>query len=255
MIRIDNVSMYYPVPRKLKELLVQPFKRNPKYKALFEISLDIKTGERLAFLGPNGAGKTTLLKLVGGLLYPTEGNIYVNGFNTITDNARSRRSVGFVLNEERSFYWRLTGVQNLQFFGALDNLEGKELKQAIELLISLVGLEEFAHKLVATYSSGMKQRLAIARGLLANPDILILDEPTKALDPEAVDDIKDIIVNRIHKSKERTMLIATHNFGEAEALCDKICILKKGVLLSQQKLSVLKTSNPSLIDYYRQTVA
>jgi ABC-2 type transport system ATP-binding protein len=182
-------------------------------------------------MGVNGAGKTTLLKLVGGLLYPTAGSIHVDGFDTIRQSNKAKSSVGFVLNEERSFYWRLSGVQNMEFFAALDNLHGTSLRKKIDYLLGLVGLDEAGSKLFANYSSGMKQRLAIARGLIADPSILILDEPTRTLDPVATRDIKDILLDRVHSGRRRTLLIATHSLSEAEALCNKICFMKKGRIL------------------------
>ena len=165
MIQIKDVSMRFPVPKRYVDYLL--FKESNYFNAITDINLDISEGDRVAFLGVNGAGKTTLLKLIGGLLYPTSGEIDVNGYNAIKDNLRARKSVGFVLNEERSFYWRLTAVQNLEFFGVLDNLKGLDLTNKITALLKLVGLGDAQHKLVATYSSGMKQRLALARGAIA----------------------------------------------------------------------------------------
>lgn len=230
MIEIQNIKMNYPVPKRYIDYILHSFQKQ-YFTALLDINLQIDEGDRVAFLGPNGAGKTTLLKLISGLLFPSKGKISVDGFDTVKDNLKARKNVGFVLNEERSFYWRLTGKQNLEFFGALDNLYGKELDERIKLLLKLVGLEESGDKLFAGYSSGMKQRLAIARGLLSDPKILILDEPTRTLDPISAEDIKNIINKRIHEDKERTLLIATHRLDEAAELCNKVCIMKKSLIL------------------------
>ena len=219
--------MRYPMPKRYVEYITKPFK-SESFTALHGVSMTIKTGDRVAFLGANGAGKTTLLKLIGGLLYPGSGTITVNNFDTISDNLKARKSVGFVLNEERSFYWRLSGTQNMEFFGSLDNLHGARLKSKVQALLHLVGLEEAGKKLFAGYSSGMKQRLAIARGLLSDPPILILDEPTRTLDPVAVKDVKNILLERVHANRERTLLIATHSLYEAQTLCNKFCFMKKG---------------------------
>lgn len=253
MISINQVSMYYPQQRRIRQALLRPFSKRTYFHALENIDLDIRHGDRVAFLGANGAGKTTLLKLVGGLLYPTRGNIRINGYDTVKSNLEARKSVGFVLNEERSFYWRLTGWQNLEFFAALENMVGTRMKKRVNELIDLVGLSESAHKLVATYSSGMKQRLAIARGLLSDPGILILDEPTKALDPVAVQQVKELITDNIHQDKKRTLLIATHSFGEAESLCNRVCIMKKGSILSERKLAAIQEES-SLYHFYKQTI-
>jgi ABC-2 type transport system ATP-binding protein len=254
MIQVNNVSMLYPVERRFGDYILHPFRKKERYLALKDIHLNIPSGKSVAFLGTNGAGKTTLLKLIGGLLYPTKGEIYVNGLNTMKKNKEARKSVGFILNEERSFYWRLTGRQNLEFFGALENLHGRILKDKIDELMDQVGLQEHAHRLVAGYSSGMKQRLAIARGLLSDPAILILDEPTRALDPEGVEEIRDLIVNRINRHEGRTLLIATHRMKEAEDLSDLICVMKKGRIMAQGSLEDIRSNYHSLSEFYMQTI-
>ncbi len=245
MITAENIYMHYPVPKKYIEYITKPFKQD-KFTALHGLNFKIETGDRIAFLGTNGAGKTTFLKIIGGLLYPTSGNLNVNGHDTTKENLKARKNVGFVLNEERSFYWRLSGKQNLEFFGTLDNLHGDELQYKVQELIRLVGLEDAQNKLFAGYSSGMKQRLAIARGLLSDPDILILDEPTRTLDPISAEDISHIISDRIHSKKGRTLLIATHSLTEAQALCNKACIMKKGRILVYTEIEKLLTEYGTL---------
>ena len=253
MISIQNVKMNYPIPKRYIDLIFHPI--NKKYfTALHKMNFEIREGDRIAFLGANGAGKTTLLKLIGGLLYPTSGNVYVNNFDTIKQNLKARKCVGFVLNEERSFYWRLTGIQNLRFFGILDNWKGAALEKKIEELILMVGLENAANKVFAGYSSGMKQRLAIARGLLSDPDILILDEPTRTLDPISAGDIKNIITQRIHEKKERTLLIATHKLDEAQALCNQVCIMKSGRILIHSSLEELLAQYITLDNCYKSII-
>ncbi|MBB5441231.1 ABC-2 type transport system ATP-binding protein [Pedobacter sp. AK017] len=253
MITLNNVSMHFPVPKRYLDYLRHPF-RSAQFIALTKVNMTIETGDRVVFLGVNGAGKTTLLKLIGGLLYPTSGEILVNGFNTVSQNLEARGDVGFVLNEERSFYWRLTGRQNLDFFGMLDNLNADLLKTRIHELFHLVGLDGAADKAVANYSSGMKQRLALARGLLNEPQILILDEPTRTLDPQAVIDIKDLISHKIHDNRKITLLIATHKFDEAEELCTKICIVKQGQIVAYQRMKDVKENFGSIADFYHTTM-
>ena len=218
------------------------------------MNLTIDTGDRVAFLGVNGAGKTTLLKLIGGLLYPTKGIIMVDGYNTVRQNLKARKNVGFVLNEERSFYWGLTGKQNLEFFGTLDNISPCVLSERIDQLINLVGLDYAADKPVSTYSSGMKQRLAMARGLISDPTTLILDEPTRALDPSAVIDVKKIILNKLHKDG-RTLLISTHRFDEAQDLCNKVCVMLGGKLLSYSSIEDVNLKYKSIEEYYHHIMS
>jgi len=185
--------MSYPRPRRYLDYLLRPFARPQYFTALRGINLTIDRGECVALLGPNGAGKTTLLRLIGGLLFPTSGTVTVNRFDSYKNNDEVRGMVGYVLNEERSFFWRLTGRQNLEFFGALENLWGERLRYRIDSLIESVGLEDARDKHVSDYSSGMRQRLAIARGLLADPPILLLDEPTRCLDPIGAQAVRELI--------------------------------------------------------------
>jgi len=159
------------------------------------------------------------------------------------------------MNEERSFYWRLSGVQNLEFFGVLDNLSGRDLHQRIAELIELVGLQDSAHQNVASYSSGMRQRLAIARGLMADPDVLILDEPTRTLDPVAADDLTRLISDRIHRDGQKTLLIATHRLDEVAALCRRMCVIQKGHVVAMDDVAEVQGREGSLLAYYREQVA
>jgi ABC-2 type transport system ATP-binding protein len=246
--------MAFPIAKRYRELLVHPFRSRRVKTALTGASFGVQKGDRIAIMGPNGAGKTTLLKLIGGLLLPTEGDIIVNGFNTLHQSSAARKSVGFVLNEERSFFWRLTGVQNLEFFGALDNLWGVDLRDRIRELIYLVGLEG-AEQPVGAYSSGMKQRLALARGLIADPEVLILDEPTRALDPIACDELTELIISRIHNGSRKTLLIATHRLDEATKLCNKVVIVDEGRIKGFDCIADLTADGITLSQYYRRRLA
>jgi ABC-2 type transport system ATP-binding protein len=255
LILARDVTMQFPVTKRYRELLVHPTQPRRMVTALKSVSLQVEKGERIALLGPNGAGKTTLLKLVGGLLLPTKGEIVVNGYDTLRHNDAARKSVGFVLNEERSFFWRLNARQNLEFFAALDNLSGKAMEERIRELIHFVGLELHSDKSVSTYSSGMKQRLALARGLIAEPEVLILDEPTRALDPVACEDMNDLIIERLHKGSRKTLLIATHRLEEAMRLCDKVLIINQGQVMAFDRISDLTANGITLSDFYRRNVS
>jgi ABC-2 type transport system ATP-binding protein len=254
IISVRNVTMRFPLPKRYRELALQPFKPRRVFTALSHASFDVEKGDRIAVLGPNGAGKTTLLKLIGGLLLPSEGEIIVNNFSTLHHNNAARRSVGFVLNEERSFFWRLNAIENLEFFGALDNLWGADLHARITELIQLVGLEAAAEKPIAGYSSGMKQRLALARGLIAEPEVLILDEPTRALDPVACEVMIEMILDRVYQDARKTLFIATHRLEEVLKLCNKVMVIDKGQIRSFDRLDDLDRSSISLSQYYRQNV-
>lgn len=243
--------MQYPLPKRYREYVLKPFAKPKTVTALHGVDMQIERGDRVAFMGANGAGKTTLLKLIGGLLYPSSGSIQINGKDTVKNNLHARLSVGYVLNEERSFYWRLSGRQNLRFFGALDNLHGADLEKRIDELLGLVEMDEAADVRVSNYSSGMKQRLAIARGLLADPEILILDEPTRTLDPIGAEKIKRLIMDKVHAEEKRALLIATHRIEEATELCNKVVVIKKGRILAYERKEDILKEYADLGAYYK----
>ncbi len=255
IISVRDVTMRFPIPKRYREIVLHPFRARQVCTALVGASLEVRAGDRIAVMGPNGAGKTTLLRLMGGLFLPTQGDVIVNGFSTLERNVDARKSVGFVFNEERSFFWRLDAIQNLEFFGALDNLWGDELKQRIEQLIAMVGLENAARKPISTYSSGMKQRLALARGLIGEPEILILDEPTRALDPMACDELTELLVERLHRGAQKTLLIATHRPEEAMKLCDKVMLIDQGHVKALDNIADLTASGITVSQYYRKHLA
>ena len=256
MIKIKEVTLGFPRVKRYRDYILHPFRGRETKDAVKNVNLSIAKRDHIAILGENGAGKTTLLKLIGGLLYPTKGSIFINDYDTCKDNLKVRKIVGYVLNEDRSFYWRLTGKQNLSFFGALDNLYGKRLHNRIHLLMSMVGLEHCMNDPVRNYSSGMRQRLAIARGLLANPECLILDEPTRTLDPLGAENIRNIILNNICATNVKTLIVATHQITEAEVLCNKVCVMKKGSLIAFEEIESLKDSyTDGLNEYYKNVMS
>jgi len=252
LIGVQRVTMRFPVPKRYREWVLAPLRPRRVFTALTNANLEVQTGDRIAVMGPNGAGKTTLLKLIAGVLLPTEGKVLLNGHNTLEQNTAPRSSVGFVFNEERSFFWRLTGKQNLEFFGALDNLYGRQLHERIEYLLELVGLPDAGDKVVSAYSTGMKQRLALARVLMVEPDVLILDEPTRALDPVACDEIIELISTTIHRNLRKTLLIATHRPEEASLLCNKVIVVEGGTIRGSESIEELNAKGITVLDYYRQ---
>ena len=254
LVSVKGVSMQFPITKRFRELALQPFRPRRLFSALTAVTLDVLRGDRIAVLGPNGAGKTTLLKLMGGLLLPTEGEVVVNGVSTLAHNTAARKSVGFVMNEERSFFWRLSALQNLEFFAALDNQPADTLRDRCLELIHFVGLEAHADKPVATFSSGMKQRLALARGLLGEPEVLILDEPTRTLDPMAYEEFAGLINERLHKDSGKTILIATHRLDEALRLCEKVLVVNQGRLAGFDRTQDLAGRGITLADYYRHSI-
>jgi len=196
--------------------------------ALKGLSLNISRGEVFALLGPNGSGKSTSLKLISTVLMPDRGIILVNGAETRHQARRVRQQVGFALASERSFFPRLTIRENLEFFAALENVARAERMNRIQTVLSDVQLDAHAGKQVMKLSSGLQQRLGIARALIKQPRVLLLDEPTRSLDPSAAEHLWRLVCQLA--ATGITVLIATHNFTEAASVSDRIAVLQKGQL-------------------------
>lgn len=207
------------------------FKRKKKkIRAVDGIDFKVKKGEIFGLLGENGAGKTTTIKMLITLLAPTEGECKVLGFDTYKEAEKVRPDINFVFGGEMGVYRRLSARDNLLYFAGLYKIKGAEAKKRTEELLKLVELEEAADRLVETYSKGMIQRLQIARGLINNPKIIFMDEPTVGLDPVGANMLRDII--RKMKAEGRTVVLTTHYMQEADELCDNIAIINKGKIVA-----------------------
>ncbi|HZU86606.1 MAG TPA: ABC transporter ATP-binding protein [Anaerolineaceae bacterium] len=198
--------------------------------ALNDLSFQARPGEVLGLLGPNGAGKTTTVRLLNGLFKPSAGQMRVLDLDPVTQGDQVRRQTG-VLTETPALYERLTANQNLEFFATLAGMSSAERKARIRELLSFFELSERANDRAGAYSKGMKQRLALARALLAHPAVLFLDEPTSGLDPEAALQVHELIAG-VRSHNGQTVLLCTHNLVEAQRLCDRVAILKNGHLLA-----------------------
>ena len=222
-------------------------RRKPKLTyALQSLSLSVARGEVLSLLGPNGSGKSTTLKLIATVLLPDQGTVLVNGSDTRTDEPGVRRQVGLALSSERSFFPRLTARENLGFFAALENIAGPECQDRVDSVLERVGLIEEADKQVMKLSSGLYQRLGIARALIKNPPVLLLDEPTRSLDPGAASRIWTLIGWLADSGI--TMVVATHNFQEAISISNRVAVVERGRLLGIQ--SVAHCHAQQLQSYY-----
>jgi ABC-2 type transport system ATP-binding protein len=224
----DGLSKSFGRRRSLAALLRHPLQRAEMTKALDGVELSVHQGEIFGLLGPNGAGKTTLLKILSGLVLPDKGQARVNGADIASQEMAVRRAIGYVTSDERSFYWRLSGRQNLIFFARLFHVPEATIPQRVADLLERVDLSSKASEPFSAYSSGMKQRLAIARALLHAPPILFLDEPTRSLDPVTARHIRDFIRDQLSGEEGKTILLATHNLHEAAALCHRMAILNRG---------------------------
>lgn len=203
-------------------------KRNT-VRAIDDISFDIKKGEVFGLLGPNGAGKSSTIKILTTLLSPTHGKVSILGMDLLKEEKKIRSRINFVFGGERNLYWRLTARENLDYFCRLYKINKTERKLKISYLLKLVGLSEKADERVENFSKGMKQRLQIARGLINDPEILFLDEPTIGLDPIGAKDLQNIIKNLSNNGT--TILLTTHYMYEADFLCNRIGIINKGKIV------------------------
>lgn len=221
-IDIRGVSKSYPAEQGWRQMLTL---RPQMREALVDITLSIRRGECFGLLGLNGAGKTTLLKIISTLTFPDSGSIAVLGADVRKNAKAVRASIGLCTSDERAFYLRISARENLQFFGRLQGLDAKRLRRRIAELADQVGLAERLDSPVQTYSTGMRQRLALVRALLTDPPVVILDEPTKALDPLSAVAFRTAIREELVKAQGRTVLLATNQLDEAWSACDRVAIL------------------------------
>jgi ABC-2 type transport system ATP-binding protein len=211
-IAVSNLVKRFPLSRGIAEIVRQPFARCWT-TALDGLDLEVGQGEIFGLLGSNGAGKTTLLKILCTLLLPTEGSAAVAGHDVVQAPASVRQAVGYCLDTERSFYFRLTGRQNLAFFAALNNLESRHATDRIAEL---------------TYSKGMQQKLGLIRALMSDPAVLLLDEPTKSLDPAAAAEFRRLVRNTLVDRFGKTILLVTHSLEDAAECCDRVALMSQG---------------------------
>ncbi len=199
--------------------------------ALKGLSFSVEDGEVMGLLGPNGAGKTTLIKILTTLLLPTKGTAFVNGHDVVKESLKVRASIGAMLMGERGLYWKLTGRENLEYFGKLHHVPSRVIRRRIDELSALLEMEEFLDRLVETYSSGQKMRVAFARSLIHDPPVLLLDEPTNTLDVRQARTLR-AMVRKLNEEQEKTILYCTHMMHEAEELCHRVAIIDQGTLLA-----------------------
>jgi ABC-2 type transport system ATP-binding protein len=201
------------------------------------VYLDVQPGQILALLGQNGAGKTTTVRMLTSVLSPTRGRAFVAGYDVVTQAEKVRASVG-VLTEQHGLYARMSAEEYLDFYGRIYGLTGSERRDRSRYLLEYFGLSDVVHQRCGEYSKGMRQKLALARAMLHNPPVLLLDEPTSAMDPEGARLVRDEIASL--RSDKRTIIICTHNLSEAETLADRIAIIYRGRILLEGKLPELK---------------
>jgi len=212
-------------------------KKFDDFTAVNDVSLEVKPGQVLALLGPNGAGKTTTVRMLTSVLKPTRGWARIAGHDVVQEPSAVRASVG-VLTEQHGLYGRMPAQDYLDFFGQVYGMNKQFRQERIHHLMDILGLSGNMGRKIAEYSKGMRQKLALARALLHNPPVLLLDEPTSAMDPESAKLVRDSI--HALRSDRRTIIICTHNLAEAEELADQIAIIREGTIIASGSPTVLK---------------
>lgn len=235
-VKIENLTKTY-LTRQRRGL----FKSEKKsVEALKGVSFEIQPGEIFGLLGPNGAGKTTLIKCLTTLLLPTSGEAWINGYHLTQEDNLIRASVGCMLMGERGLYWKLTGRENLIFFGALYQLNAAERRRRTDEIIKRLDLASIADRTVETYSSGQKMKLAFAKALINDAPLLILDEPTNTLDLPSARELR-MVVRELNEAG-KTVIYTTHIMAEAETMCDRVAIIDRGQVLALGTVAGLKAS-------------
>lgn len=214
-----------------RDLALYPL-RHSSQVAVEDVTLEVPQGVLFGVLGENGAGKTTLIRMLSTTLLPTSGRAVVGGHDIVREPLAVRKVIGLVGGDERTFYWRLTGRQNLEFFAALYHLPWRVSRGRVAELLDTLDVTSYADRRFNTYSTGIRQKFAIARGLLTDPQVLFLDEPTRALDPLAAEEVRRYVADHVVGRLGYTVLLATHTLSEAESICHRVAILRHGRLVA-----------------------
>ncbi|MGB6625701.1 MAG: ABC transporter ATP-binding protein [Candidatus Acidiferrales bacterium] len=230
-IRVQNLEKYFPPAHSGWRAFLQPFTR-PTLCALAGISFTAARGEAVALIGANGAGKSTLLRVLATLLLPTRGTAEIGGCDVVREGAHARRQLGYHTGGEEGFYGRLTGRENLLLFGTMNNLSAADARQRVAEMRELLDIGDSLDRQVRSYSTGMLQRLSLARALLHGPSVLILDEPTRSLDMVAAADFRRFLKSQILGQRGTTLLFASHVLEEVDELAGRVALLHAGRLLA-----------------------
>lgn len=213
-------------------------KRFGEIQAVDNVSFTVNKGEIFGLLGENGAGKTTTLRMLATMLKPTGGTALLEGLDVVKEPEKVRAHIGILFGGETGLYDRLTAAENITYFGELNDLDGKFIRKRIEELADIFGMKEYINRRASKLSKGMKQKVAFARSIIHNPDIMLFDEPTSGLDVSAIREVHDFILNC--RSEGKTIIFSSHTMSEVEKLCDRIGIIHKGKLMDVGTIDALK---------------
>lgn len=206
--------------------------------ALENLSFSIQKGEILGLLGENGAGKTTTLRILSTLLKPSSGTVSINGYDVVSDAMKVRQQIGFLFGSEVSLYDRLTGRENIKYFGQLYGMSNIDLNKRIDNIIEEFGMKEYIDRRVSVLSRGMKQKIAIARSMIHSPTVILFDEPTTGLDVNSTRLIHEYVLHC--KKNNKTIIFSSHSMHDVEKLCDKVLVINKGKFIEKGNVLSLK---------------
>ncbi|MEA2718765.1 MAG: type transport system ATP-binding protein [Candidatus Eremiobacteraeota bacterium] len=233
MLTVEHVDKSFPVSHGFGAMLRSLSGHHPpRRQVLFDVNLRVARGELFGLLGPNGAGKSTLLKLLATLTVPDRGRMTIDGIDVSAEPLEAKRRIALCASDERSFYFRLTARQNLEFFGALMGLSRKQLRRRIDECVELVDLTSHLDRRLGGFSSGMRVRMTVARALLADPSILFFDEPTRAVDPVHAEDVRKLIRRDLVENAGKTVILATNLLDEAWEVCDRVAVVNNGRIVA-----------------------
>jgi ABC-2 type transport system ATP-binding protein len=245
---VDRLVKSFPIMYGIMPA-IKHFGRIPRREVLHGISLSVRRGELFGLLGANGAGKTTLLKMLATLSIPDSGTIHIDGINAVRNPMAAKRRIGLCTSEERSFYFRLSARQNLEFFGTLMGVRGNALNRRIQEVVEMVDLGSAIDRPFSGFSSGMRQRLTVARALISDPPVLFFDEPTRAVYPVHAEELRRLMRDYLVGELGKTLVLATNLLDEAWALCDTIAVLKQGLVVACGPPNSLDTNFTRMLRY------
>ncbi|MFP3065468.1 MAG: ABC transporter ATP-binding protein [Sulfolobus sp.] len=234
MIETVNLTKIFKIKRK-------------EIKALDSVSINVEKGKIGALVGHNGAGKTTLLKILSTLILPTSGDAFVNGYSVTREEKKVRENIGLVTVSERAFYYRLTALDNLIFFSSLQGLSLSDARKRANQLLDFLGLSEWKNVPYMKFSTGMQKKLALARALITDPPVLLMDEPTLGLDLVSAREFRATI-RKLKEEENKTILLSSHYLKEIEELADIIFLIKKGKIVASGTLDELKRMTGKVLE-------
>lgn len=243
-ILVESLEKCFPPALSGWRALLQPFLR-PTQGALKGVSFAVERGEAVALAGPNGAGKSTLLRILATLIVPTKGRACVEACDVERNPAAARAKLGYHTGGDEGFYGRLTGRQNLSFFAAMNNQSGPLAKERIAAVVRWLGIGDELDQQVRTYSTGLVHRLGLARALLHGPAVLLLDEPTRSLDPPSATDFRRLLKGELVRNLGTTLLFSSHSANEIEEIADRVIILEEGKVIASDTPDKIRAATAS----------